>query len=135
MSNVLELKHEIRCRDGLRCRICGITAKEYEAKYECALEVHRVIPGIQYIDRWCVTLCLKCHRRMPDKRDNLVSWGAEYESGVRGIVLNNFSKGSKQAFSKLVRYAKQLAKEYPDLVIDCFGMANTEENNRRYSIQ
>lgn len=134
MSNVLELKQNIRCRDGLCCRICGITAEQYEAKYGCALEVHRVVPGIHYNDKWCVTLCIKCHRSMPDKRDNLISWGADYESGVRGIVINNFSKGSKQAFEKLFCYAKQLAKEYPELAIEPFGMANTEKNNKRYAI-
>lgn len=133
-TKALELKHSIRVRDGLRCRICGITAEEYEHKHKCALEVHRVIPDMQYCPKWCVTLCVKCHRSMPNYRDSLVAWSAAHESGVRGIVINNFSKGSKVAFEKLFKFAKQLAKEHPELAIESFGMANTEANQKRYAL-
>jgi hypothetical protein len=61
----IEIKALVRCRDGYRCRICGMTARAHHRKYGQNLDVHRLTPGSGYTVKGCVTLCRKCHGPMP----------------------------------------------------------------------
>ena len=55
------IKNEVRKRDGFCCRSCGITADECKAEYGTTLDVHRILPGVEYRVDGCIALCEGCH--------------------------------------------------------------------------
>lgn len=61
----LETKEYVRRRDGYACRDCGMTREQHQEKYGKDLDVHRLIPGVNYYHAWCVTLCRACHGKKP----------------------------------------------------------------------
>jgi hypothetical protein len=61
------VKPAVRRRDGMRCTQCGMTNDQHMDKYGWSLEVHRLTPGSPYTVEGCVTLCRKCHGRIPKR--------------------------------------------------------------------
>jgi len=65
--SVAEIKALVRYRDGYRCVECSLSAREHVRLTKKTLEVHRVVPGSRYTVKGCVTLCRKCHDKMPSR--------------------------------------------------------------------
>lgn len=65
--DILQLKEQIRARDGYRCAECGLTNDDHLTEWGSSLEVHRVRPGSCYsLDPGvCVILCKTCHGSKP----------------------------------------------------------------------
>lgn len=61
----LDIKANIRTRDGHKCQDCGMTVEEHQEKYNETLHVHRLLPGMAYQEQFCVTLCIPCHGKKP----------------------------------------------------------------------
>jgi len=64
---VFELKARVRTRDGCRCVECGMTQEQCRLRYGQQLEVHRVLPGWEYDEGICITLCVDCHKKQPTR--------------------------------------------------------------------
>lgn len=60
-----EVRTLVRHRDGYRCRLCGMTARDHFRKYNKKLDVHRLTPGSRYTLRGCITVCRSCHGPLP----------------------------------------------------------------------
>lgn len=59
------VKALVRHRDGYRCRICGMTAREHVRQHGRSLDVHRIKPGSRYTVRGCIAVCRDCHYQLP----------------------------------------------------------------------
>lgn len=81
------IAEKARCRDTHKCKHCGMTAEEHEAKWGKLLEVHHIIPFYEFTDHKkanrlsnLVTLCKRCHmaadRAIP-QRQLLIDLGDE----------------------------------------------------------
>jgi hypothetical protein len=64
-QTLAEIKACVRYRDGFRCRLCGISAKEHCRQTGKNLQVHRILPGSAYCVDGCLTLCQDCHGPQP----------------------------------------------------------------------
>jgi hypothetical protein len=64
-ADILQVKAEVRARDGFRCTKCGMTNADHLAICGKSLEVHRVVPGSVYTLSGCITVCRSCHDQLP----------------------------------------------------------------------
>lgn len=66
---ILDIKAQVRERDGNRCAKCGMTKEEHLTQYGTILEVHRTTPGSEYsLDPGaCITICRRCHSDEPKR--------------------------------------------------------------------
>jgi len=63
--NVATVKALVRHRDGYRCRLCGVTARDHVRLTGRTLDVHRLQPGSRYTVRDCISVCKNCHYQLP----------------------------------------------------------------------
>lgn len=60
-TEIVQVKTNVRKRDGYRCVRCGMTNRTHIRKHRRQLHVHRRIRGSRYNESGCETLCLGCH--------------------------------------------------------------------------
>ena len=84
----LSVKAAVRKRDGHRCCDCGMTNDEHLDRYGSILEVHRLLPGSDYLEFWCVTLCRECHDKKPSNITAVVLANDPDDVGILTICLN-----------------------------------------------
>ncbi len=94
----LDLKAKVRERDGFKCRDCGKTQDQHIEETGKILDVHRVIPGMEYLEFWCVTLCRTCHGSKP-KTVQTAFW--EEQGDVRFFTLNMYNDEDRQLIEGL----------------------------------
>ena len=115
-------KDEVRERDGYACVWCGMSNKMHLEEYGQCLEVHRLVPGIDYQrQEWCITLCVKCHKMMPRRVDRIIFWGEEHSNGVCGLIFNTFHPEAMQIISKLKEFQAEIFKQHKNAVLCFFG--------------
>lgn len=122
----IDYKESVRDRDGRKCVECGITETEHLEKTGRTLDVHRIVPGIDYQwTTWCVTLCRYCHGGMPRKCDQLIfNWSertGHAKCGVFGVMLNCYNANAKMAVSDLRCFIHTLEERYGKEITFVFG--------------
>lgn len=81
-----EVKALVRERDGYKCARCGMTNDQHIAEYGRALDVHRVVPDVNYQPYWCITLCRPCHGKMPKRIEQVVFVDTREEEEQMGVA-------------------------------------------------
>lgn len=111
-------KDSVRKRDKDKCVECKMTHNEHVEKYGTRLEVHRLIPGgMSYKHtKWCVTLCCKCHDKMPRDCSDLIYRDDRFPTpkGVYGIIASIYGSKSKSLRREVVDFAKKMKSKYGD---------------------
>lgn len=116
------IKQEIRQRDSFRCARCAMSAEESIEKLGRTLDVHRIIPGVDYqYMQWCVTLCVDCHKLMPRKIQDIIFWDKPHLSGAVGVIMNQFHPRSSDAYVDLANAVQAIKEKYDGIVIETFG--------------
>lgn len=123
-----EVKEAVRERDGFKCHDCGMTQEEHVGKTGRDLDVHRVIPGFDYVAYWCVTLCRSCH----GKKAKTVSDSVWREDEARWFALNLYCDDIKELVSRLDRYASSLGVSWENALLRLIdeGLRPVEERDR-----
>lgn len=101
----IRIKANVRHRDGYRCRKCGMTEQEHQQQHEQTLHVHRLIPGTDYTEFGCVTLCRGCHDEMPRSMEQ-VYFGEARTTGVYMHHLNLFDEVDHRVYCALKQRAE-----------------------------
>jgi hypothetical protein len=133
----LDIKEQVRKRDGYKCRDCGMTSEESLEVYGKELDVHRLIPGSSYGPPWCVTLCRKCHAKKPKKTAEAI-WCKdlrcfffnmyEHEDAKLYEALRNHAVGRDMSPGDVILEAirkyfeKQLEHDWLDLTMQADGL-------------
>ena len=99
--NETAVKADVRERDGYKCRQCGMSNEEHLKEFGRILDVHRLIPGSEYVADWCVTLCRPCHNEMPKSAVDVV-WGEAEETGLWMIAINLFHSDGRAFYEAMV---------------------------------
>jgi 5-methylcytosine-specific restriction endonuclease McrA len=63
-----DIRDAIRERDGFRCTQCGLSQEEHIVRHGRKLDIHRKTPGTYAIEDRCVSLCIPCHSRIPNRK-------------------------------------------------------------------
>ncbi len=98
MPHVTTIKKRIRERDNYTCQKCG-----NDGPWVRLPDVHRLIPGSYYRPHLCVTLCNKCHSKMPRTIDDVFRMEPE-DAGVAVTFLNLFLLDEREAFEALKKH-------------------------------
>jgi hypothetical protein len=101
-----DIKAAVRERDGFKCRDCGKTNKKSIKGTGRSLQVHRLLPGTEYDEKWCVTLCQQCHARKPRTIDQLFFLPSK-ETGVLLLGFNLYDPSARNIISSLEHVAKR----------------------------
>lgn len=64
-ARINAVKEAVRSRDGYCCTECGMSQTDHFKIYGKKLDVHRVVPSVEYTVGACVTVCRKCHGPKP----------------------------------------------------------------------
>lgn len=108
-------KESVRKRDDYKCVECKMTHNEHVKKYGTCLEVHRLIPGINYeCTQWCVTLCRYCHTKMPRDCNGLIFRNLAYPciKGVFGLIFPSYGVKAKAMKRDLIAFEKEMQRKY-----------------------
>ncbi len=69
-AEIVLIKKAVRGRDGNRCVHCSLSGADYQRVTGKNLDVHRTVPGSPYTLEGCVTVCPRCHKRLPRSAPN-----------------------------------------------------------------
>jgi hypothetical protein len=111
----VQLKENVRARDGFRCTECGMTREQHFARYGKDLEVHRLTPGSPYTEAECVTLCKHCHG--PKSR----SPRGTYPSGRRFVTI---AGGHAGCLRRLARKSRRTLTAEAMIALEQYFEAN-----------
>ncbi len=110
------IKRLVRKRDGYRCTSCGMTTQEHLEKYDCVLDVHRVVPGSEYAVEGCLTLCQSRHDQrhrgpvfpLPNGVQGATGLASQLKDYIResGQSLRELSKNSGVDRGQLSRFLR-----------------------------
>jgi hypothetical protein len=106
--NVAKVKASVRVRDGNRCRNCLMTNEAHAKQFGRGLHVHRLIPGGDYVESNCVTLCKSCHWELHRGENSPKALGARYNA--EGCPATTFIRVKLEA--DLLRWLRRRAKRH-----------------------
>jgi hypothetical protein len=95
-----KIKELVRERDGYKCRDCGMSDEDHQEKFDQTLEVHRLVPGVEYGQTWCVTLCCDCHKKKIRKTGD-----AFWCKDLRWFGFNLYDTKDAKLYTLLERYS------------------------------
>jgi hypothetical protein len=107
-----DVKKAVRLRDKYACRDCGMTAEQHKKKFGAALEVHRLVPGLQYAVSSCVTLCEDCHNKKPRHTKD-----AFFCKDLRWIGFNLYDERDSLLYRALMAEAEGTGRDFQEVLL------------------